>query len=78
MGTGATNEQTQRWCYFDSGFSGSLYGSNFYIREKKAKVELYLNGDKDRNEILFDKLREKQEAIESELQERLEWRSSGQ
>ena len=72
--TGATNEQTRRWCYFDSGFSGILYGSNFYIKEKKAKVELYLNGDRDRNEILFDKLREKQEAIESELQERLEWR----
>ena len=72
--TGATNEQTQRWCYFASGFSGALYGSNFYIREKKAKVELYLNGDKGQNEILFDKLREQQEAIESELQEPLEWR----
>ena len=72
--TGATNERGQRWCYFVSGFSGVLYGASFYSREKKAKVELYLNGDKDRNEILYDKLIENQEAIESELQEPLEWR----
>ena len=72
--TGATNERAQRWCYFVSGFSGVLYGSNFYSQEKKAKVELYIDrGDKDQNKLLFDALRENQEAIESELQEPLEW-----
>lgn len=70
-----TNKPAQRWCYFDSGFSGIRYGSNFYIQEKEAKVELYLTGDKDRNEMLFDKLREDQEAIESELHEQLEWKT---
>ena len=71
--TGATNERAQRWCYFVSGFSGVLYGSNFYS-QAKAKVELYLDrGDKDQNKILFDALRENQEAIESELQESIEW-----
>ena len=71
--TGAKKGQLQSWYSFASGFSGIIYGANF-TQEKKARVELYIDrGDKDRNEILFDALSKNKEAMESELQESIEW-----
>ena len=71
--TGAKKGQPQSWYSFASGFSGVTYGANF-TQEEKARGELYIDrGDKDQNETLFDALRENQEAIESALQESLEW-----
>ena len=65
--------QPKNWYSFSSGFSGLHYGVVF-PREQGARVRLWINpGERDQNEIIFDKLREQQEVIESELQERLEW-----
>ena len=71
--TDAKKGQPHNWYYFPSGFSGIPYEATF-AQEKKARVGLYIDrGDKDQNKILFDELRENQEAIESGLQEPLEW-----
>ena len=71
--TGAKKGQPRSWYAFASGFSGITYGAAF-TQEKEARVHLWINpGRGDQNEILFDKLREQQEAIESELQESIEW-----
>ena len=69
--TGAKKAQSQNWYPFASGFSGLRYGVIF-PQEKGVRVHLWI-GKRDQNEILFDALREQQEAIESELQESIEW-----
>ncbi len=71
--TGAKKGQPRSWYAFASGFSGLTYGAAF-TQEKGTRVHLWINpGEGDQNEILFEALRENQEAIESELQESLEW-----
>ena len=71
--TDAKKVQPRNWYPFASGFSGLRYGVIF-PQEKGARIHLWINpGERDQNEILFDALRENQEAIESELQESLEW-----
>lgn len=71
--TRARKGQRQSWYSFASGFSGLTYGAQF-TQGEKAAVYLWINyGEKDQNEALFDALSERKEAIESELQEPLEW-----
>ena len=75
--TGAAGAAGKAWprprFSFLSGLPYLYYEAKF-THEDKASVGLYIaSRDKDRNEILFDKLRENREAIESELQESIEW-----
>lgn len=71
--TEAKKGQPQNWYSFASGFSGLTYGANF-TQEKEARVHLWINpGKGDQNEILFDALSAHKEAMESELQESIEW-----
>ena len=49
------------------------YGATF-AQEKRARIEVYIdNTDRDWNKILFDRLMERKEPIESELSESLAW-----
>ena len=71
--TGAKKGQPRSWYAFASGFSGIRYGATF-AQEKRVSVRLWINpGKGDQNETVFDALRGNQEAIESELQESIEW-----
>ncbi len=71
--TGAKKGLPQSWYNFPSGLSGIPYEAKF-THGNKASVGLFIGrNDKDQNEGFFDELRENQEAIESELQELLEW-----
>jgi len=70
--TGAKKGQPRNWYAFASGFSGLTYGAVF--QEKGVRVHLWINsGERDQNETLFDALSKHREAIESELQESIEW-----
>ena len=71
--TGAKKGQPQSWYNFPSGFSGIPYEAKF-THGNKASVGLFIiRNDKDQNEGFFDELKEHQHAIESKLQEPLEW-----
>ena len=72
--TNARKAQLQSWYYFSAGHAQRVqYGATF-AQEKRARIEVYIdNTDRDWNKILFDRLMERKESIESELSESLEW-----
>lgn len=72
--TGPVDRLPQRWCSFQSGFSGIRYGANFYEYKGGPRVEIgFTRRDKEWNERLFDQFLERKEIIEAELGESLEW-----
>ena len=66
--------QPQNWCKFSAGHrQGVQYGAVFNSGGRVV-VGVYINSnDTDWNETLFDNLRERQDAIQAELDEILEW-----
>ena len=70
--TGARKAQPQSWYAFSSGFSGITYGSSF-AQGGQARVNLYIDHEKEWNKNLFDELQHRKESLEPELQESLEW-----
>ena len=72
--TGSRNGMPQRWCIFYAGVRSVRYGANFYRYDGSARVELTMRrNDKEWNEQLFDLLMERNERIEMELADALEW-----
>ena len=71
--TTARKGQPQSWCNFASGRGSIAYSANFK-RQGRAGVTLSMeNADRDINKSVFDRLVTEKEAIESELNEDLEW-----
>ena len=71
--TSARKGQPQNWYHFASGFSGIAYNVAFRS-DGHAMAGMYIaTGDKERNEALFDGLKERQDGIEAALGFRLEW-----
>ena len=71
--TNARKGQPQSWYTFSSGYSGISYGANFN-RGGMARVEVYIDRtDRDWNELMFNQLIEREERVESDLGESLEW-----
>ncbi len=67
----ASKVGTENYFDFRSGHSYVLYGAGF-TGEGMARVEIYIDKDKDWNKRLFDRLKEDKTAVESELGE-LDW-----
>ena len=76
--TNVRKAQLQSWYYFSAGHAQRVqYGATF-VQEKRARIEVYIdNTDRDWNKILFDRLMERKESIESELSESLELGTPG-
>ena len=71
--TRARKGQPQSWYNFSSGHSGLNYNAEFN-RDGKVSVSLYIDrGESDLNEQVFDQLLGAKTAIESDLQEALDW-----
>lgn len=72
--TNARKGQPQSWYSFSSGFRGIGYNPSFSPQRGIARVELYIDpGDADVNKRLFDALSTASDAIQTELEESLEW-----
>ena len=72
--TNARQALAQNWYRFSVGYGQrAQFGANF-AAEGRARVELYIaSGNTDWNRELFDQLSERQDDIQSELGEPLEW-----
>ena len=70
--TGARKAQPQSWYYFASGFAKVNYGFSF-AEKGRARVELYIDRDKEWNERAYDELESDKKALESGLEEGLQW-----
>ena len=55
------------------GMSSRVQYASSFNRDAKARVELYLDSDRESNKALFDHLYLEREAIEAELGEALDW-----
>ena len=55
------------------GMSSKVQYASSFNRDAKARVELYLDSDKESNKALFDHLYLEREAIEAEFGEALDW-----
>ena len=72
--TNARRAPTDTFYEFSSKFTGVRYSVSI-TKKGPARTYLYIdNGDKDRNELLFDQLMERKGAIEADLGESLDWR----
>ena len=68
---------SRRWYSFHTGVRGVRYRADFYWTDGVVKVEIEIaRTDKEWNKRLFDSLMERNERIESELGEPLEWQRS--
>ncbi len=70
--TNARKAQPKSWCAFSTGYSGIRYGVSF-AQGGQARVELYIDRDRDWNKELFDTLKQDEIALKADLQEILEW-----
>jgi hypothetical protein len=70
--TGARKAQPSSYYHFSSGFSNIHYGFSF-ARGNEARVELYIDRDKDWNQRLVDELQEATEASNRGLHQALKW-----
>ena len=63
------------WYNFSAGhgMSSKVQYASSFNRDAKARVELYLESDKEFNKALFDHLYREREAIEAEFGETLDW-----
>lgn len=65
--------QPQSWYAFSSGIRGVVYDASFALGSR-SRAGLYIDlGDSEKNKSLFDWLKNKQESIEIELGEPIEW-----
>ena len=63
------------WFSYSSGHSGVTYNVTF-AQGGLARTEVYIDGgNRDWNKELFDKIKDRQESIESELSDSLNWES---
>lgn len=70
--TNARKAQPFNFSSFSAGHAGLYYAR---LTKKEAKVEINISSkDRDWNKILFDKLIERRDHIESELSESLKWK----
>ena len=70
---GARNIRPRSYQNFSSGFSGIWYTVAF-VPDGKAKVEISIErGDATGNKRIFDRLQERQETIQANIAEPLEW-----
>ncbi len=74
------NRQTNLFQHISPGTAGYLgfkadgFGHNFVARRDSARVEIYIDfGNKEQNEIIFNRLLLKKEAIENSFGEKLVW-----
>jgi hypothetical protein len=70
--TSARKAQPKSFSSFSTGFPGIKYGVSF-AQGGYARIELYIDRDQDWNKELFDKLREDEAAIQTDLQETMLW-----
>ena len=70
--TGARKGQPNSFYFFSSGFNGIKYGASF-VQGNRARVELYLDRQKEFNESLFDELAAERESIQAEFGQDLSW-----
>lgn len=71
--TGARLGQAQNWYAFSSGVSGIPFGAVFGANGK-VRVEVYIDqGDGDKNNLIFNALKDQKETIESALGFELNW-----
>ena len=67
--TNQTQVGTKQWASFASGFGGIGYNLYFGYGRNIARVEVYISGsDRDENKLLFDRLFEHKESIESQVE----------
>ena len=72
--TNARRAPTDTFYEFSSNFTGIRYSVSI-TKKGPARTYLYIdNGDKDWNELLFDRLMERKGTIEADLGESLDWR----
>lgn len=71
--TGARVAQPQNWYSFSSGIQGVVYSAVF-AQGGKARAEIYIDrGDKEKNKLLFDALKEREQHITESYGGPLEW-----
>lgn len=71
--TGARIGQPQNWYSFSSGIQGVLYSAVF-AQGGKARAEIYIDqGDQEKNKMLFDALKEREDEITANYGSVLEW-----
>jgi len=71
--TGAKIGQPQNWYSFSSGIQGVLYSAVF-AQGGNARAEIYIDqGDQEKNKLLFDALKERQQEITGRYGSPLEW-----
>jgi len=71
--TGARVGQPQNWYSFSSGIQGVVYSAVF-AQGGKARAEIYIDqGDQEKNKLLFDALKDKEQKITANYGNPLEW-----
>ena len=71
--TNARKGQPQSWYQFSIGYGHQAKLGAAFIVNGRARVEVYLDGNRDANKRLFDQLLEEKNAIESGTGSSLEW-----
>ena len=71
--TNARKAQPTSWFNFSSGHGVRAQYAACFSQGARARVEVYMNAERDANKRLFDRLLERKEAIEAELGETLDW-----
>ncbi|MDP6453684.1 MAG: DUF4268 domain-containing protein [SAR202 cluster bacterium] len=70
--TNAKIGQPANYYYFSGGHSDIKYAASF-VQGNKARVELNIDGEKEKNKQLFDRLKMIQSELETELEEEIAW-----